>query len=290
MLTQVELPGGTVVSYLADSKGRRVSKLVDGVKVQGFLYQNVLKPVVELDGNNNIVARFVYGSKSHVPDYMLKGGQTYRIISDHLGSVRLVVNSSTGTVAQRLDYDEYGVIINDSHPGFQPFAYAGGLYDVDTGLVRFGARDYDASVGRWLQSDPIGLNGGWNTYVYVGGNPLKFIDPFGLTRDDINTITEQVAADNPDLNVDPYTGTLPMIGGGDGVTSPLTEEVYINSDYLDSNLSKRELVDLERVIIHENLHRDRGRVDMIKRPRKHKDIYDEAKDRQENANKICYPY
>lgn len=113
---------------------------------------------------------------------------------------------------------------------------------------------------------------------------------YGLTRDDINTITEQVAADNPDLNVDPYTGTLPMIGGGDGVTSPLTEEVYINSDYLDSNLSKRELVDLERVIIHENLHRDRGRVDMIKRPRKHKDIYDEAKDRQENANKICYPY
>ena len=182
MLTQVELPGGTVVSYLADSKGRRVSKRVDGVKVQGFLYQNALKPVVELDGNNNIVARFVYGSKSHVPDYMLKGGQTYRIISDHLGSVRLVVNSSTGTVAQRLDYDEYGVIINDSHPGFQPFAYAGGLYDVDTGLVRFGARDYDASVGRWLQSDPIGLKGGINTYAYVGGNPISFVDPFGLLR------------------------------------------------------------------------------------------------------------
>ncbi len=85
------------------------------------------------------------------------------------------------TVAQRLDYDEYGVVINDSHPGFQPFAYAGGLYDVDTGLVRFGARDYDASVGRWLQSDPIGLNGGWNTYAYVRGNPISRIDPLGLS-------------------------------------------------------------------------------------------------------------
>jgi len=84
-------------------------------------------------------------------------------------------------VAQRLDYDEYGVVINDSHPGFQPFAYAGGLYDVDTGLVRFGARDYDASVGRWLQSDPIGLNGGWNTYAYVRGNPISRIDPLGLS-------------------------------------------------------------------------------------------------------------
>jgi RHS repeat-associated protein len=104
---------------------------------------------------------------------------TYRIISDHLGSVRLVVNSSTGTVAQRLDYDGYGVVINDSQPGFQPFAYAGGIYDVDTGLVRFGARDYDATVGRWIQSDPIGLNGGLNTYAYVNGNPIGYTNPDG---------------------------------------------------------------------------------------------------------------
>jgi RHS repeat-associated protein len=180
----ISLPSrrATIVSYLADSKGRRVSKRVDGVKVQGFLYQDAPNPVAELDGNNAIVARFVYGSKSHVPDYMFKEGQTYRIISDHLGSVRLVVNSSTGTVAQRLDYDEYGVVINDSQPGFQPFAYAGGLYDVDTGLVRFGMRDYDASVGRWVQSDPIGLMGGLNTYAYVGGNPINYIDPLGLAN------------------------------------------------------------------------------------------------------------
>ena len=71
-------------------------------------------------------------------------------------------------------------MLNDSNPGFQPFAYAGGLYDVDTGLVRFGARDYDAAVGRWIQSDPIGLNGGMNTYTYVGDNPVFLIDPEGL--------------------------------------------------------------------------------------------------------------
>ena len=110
---------------------------------------------------------------------MLKDGQTYRLISDHLGSVRLVINSSTGTVAQRLDYDEYGNVLNDSNPGFQPFAYAGGLYDVDTGLVRFGARDYDVAVGRWVQSDPIGLRGGLNTYAYVRGNPIMYVDPTG---------------------------------------------------------------------------------------------------------------
>lgn len=176
----MELPSGTLVSYLADSRGRRVSKSVDGVKVQGFLYQDKLNPVAELDGTSNVVARFVYGTKEHVPDFMLKDGQTYRLISDHLGSVRLVINSNTGTVAQRLDYDEYGNVLTDSSPGFQPFAYAGGLYDVDTGLVKFGARDYDAAVGRWIQSDPIGLNGGMNTYTFVGDNPVSLTDPEGL--------------------------------------------------------------------------------------------------------------
>ncbi|MDH5511241.1 MAG: hypothetical protein OEZ32_12945, partial [Nitrospinota bacterium] len=63
-----------------------------------------LEPVVELDAAGNIVARFVYASKGHVPDYMTKGGVTYRIISDHLGSVRLVVSTVDGSIVQRIDY------------------------------------------------------------------------------------------------------------------------------------------------------------------------------------------
>ena len=53
-------------------------------------------------------------------------------------------------IAQRIDYDEWGNVLADSSPGFQPFGFAGGLYDRDTGLTRFDARDYDASTGRWL--------------------------------------------------------------------------------------------------------------------------------------------
>ncbi len=76
------------------------------------------------------------------------GGVTYRILTDHLGSPRLVVDTATGTVTQRLDYDEYGKVLADSNPGFQPFGFAGGIYDQQTGLIRFGARDYDAETGR----------------------------------------------------------------------------------------------------------------------------------------------
>jgi len=153
---------------------------VNGTLVQGFLYKDQLNPVAELDGRGNIVSRFVYGSKANVPDYMIKGGVTYRIISDHLGSPRLVVDS-TGIVIQRMDYDDWGNVTNDTNPGFQPFGFAGGIYDRDTGLVRFGARDYDPETGRWTAKDPIRFQGdGTNLYGYVVNDPVNFRDGNGL--------------------------------------------------------------------------------------------------------------
>jgi len=54
---------------------------------------------------------------------MVKGDSTYRFITDHLGSVRLVVNVETRAVAQRIDYDEFGNVLLNTNPGFQPFAF-----------------------------------------------------------------------------------------------------------------------------------------------------------------------
>jgi RHS repeat-associated protein len=83
-------------------------------------------------------------------------------------------------VAQRLDYDEFGNVTRDTSPGLQPFGFAGGLYDADTELVRFGARDYDADTGRWTAKDPVLLDGGQvNLYTYVHGDPVNFVDPVG---------------------------------------------------------------------------------------------------------------
>ena len=95
--------------------------------------------------------------------------------------MRLVVNATTGVIEQELEYDEWGVVLEDTNPGFQPFGFAGGLYDPDTKLVRFGARDYDAETGRWTTKDPILFGGGSaNLYGYVGGDPINRIDPWGL--------------------------------------------------------------------------------------------------------------
>jgi len=102
------------------------------------------------------------------------------ILSDHLGSPRLVVNVETGDVVQQMNYDEFGNVTVDTSPGFQPFGFAGGIYDRDTGLVRFGARDYDPETGRWTAKDPIVLsNLEVNLFTYSINDPLNFIDMFG---------------------------------------------------------------------------------------------------------------
>jgi len=180
-LTRVVLPDTTQIDYVVDGANRRIGRKVDGTLVQGFLYGDALNPVAELDGTGTVVARFVYGSKPNVPDYMVKGATTYRIVSDHLGSPRLVIDTATGAIAQRMDYDAFGNVLVDTQPGFQPFGFAGGLYDPDTKLVRFGARDYDPEVGRWTAKDPIRFAGGdANLYGYALGDSVNWLDPIGL--------------------------------------------------------------------------------------------------------------
>src|SRR5262249_20468130 len=125
--------------------------------------------------------------------YVVQGSVTYRIVSDDLGSPRLVVNASTGDVVQRTDYDEFGTMVADIvTPGFErlPFGFAGGLYDADTGLTRFGARGYDPQTGRWTTKDPSGLASGVNLYVYAANDPLNRIDPEG-EEDMISLMNEE---------------------------------------------------------------------------------------------------
>lgn len=179
-LRRVNLPDGRVIDYLIDGRNRRIGKSINGTRIQAFLYQDELRPVAELDGSGVVVSRFVYAGSGNVPAYFVKSGLTYRIITDHLGSVRLVIDTMSGTIAQRVDYDEFGGVLQDTNPGFQPFGFAGGLYDRDTKLVRFGKRDYDPESGRWTTKDPIGFNGGdTNLFAYVGSNPSNFTDPNG---------------------------------------------------------------------------------------------------------------
>jgi YD repeat-containing protein len=112
-LRTVVLPGSppTEVEYVIDARSRRVGRQVDGSPGRNFLFGDQFKLLAEADDQNRIKHRFIYGSKPNIPDYMIQydnSGQItaqYRVISDHLGSVRLVVDVSAATIAQRINYD-----------------------------------------------------------------------------------------------------------------------------------------------------------------------------------------
>ena len=155
-----------------------------------------------------VLSWYVSGSR-WVPELMIRAGQTYKLITDHLGSVRMVVNVNTGAIVQQMQYDEFGRVISDTAQAYQPFGFAGGLYDAVTGLVRFGARDYDAEVGRWTAKDPILFDGGQgNLYVYAGNDLLNLLDitglapcPLGSNPDGTNTC-EDICLEQHSVRVD----------------------------------------------------------------------------------------
>jgi RHS repeat-associated protein len=148
----------------------------------------------ELDGTGALRWRFVYATGKHVPHAAIGAdGTVYRLVTDQVGSLRLVVRASDGAVMQRMRHDEWGRVEEDFvEAGFArvPFARernsAGGLVDQVTGLAlsvhtNSGAREYDPVVGRWVEKDPIGFEGGtMGLYEYFGGRVVDRVDPGGL--------------------------------------------------------------------------------------------------------------
>ena len=132
------------------------------------------------DGADNLLMRFEYAD-DRMPVAVATEGVILYLAYDQVGSLRAVADSA-GNMVKRIEYDSFGNIIADSNEAFQiPIGFAGGLHDRDTGLVRFGFRDYDPDVGCWTAKDPILFTGGdMDLYGYCLSDPLNWIDPDGL--------------------------------------------------------------------------------------------------------------
>ena len=177
---RIQESDGTEFRYLRDGEGHRVAKYKNSVLQSLYAYDFSGRLIGEMNPDGSPKSVFVYASQGHSPDLMIKDGVTYRFIKNQVGSVLFVVNTDDGSVAQSRFYGEFGYLLNDSNPGFQPFGFAGGLHDPDTGLVRFGARDYDNELQRWTAKDPILFAGGdTNLNTYVSNDPTNFVDPNG---------------------------------------------------------------------------------------------------------------
>jgi RHS repeat-associated protein len=107
------------------------------------------------------------------------GGESLWVHTDHLGTPQKMTDSGGAVVWDAL-FTPFGEPVSLAGTAENPQRFPGQRYDAETALHYNYFRDYDPSLGRYVESDPIGLGGGVNTYGYVGGNPMAFIDPFGL--------------------------------------------------------------------------------------------------------------
>jgi len=191
-LTQIQSNGTTIASYAVSALGQRVSKTVSGVTTL-FVYDEHGRLVGEYDGPGNLIEETVWVEDLPVATLRPSGApgnptpiSVYYVHADHLGAPRAVTRPSDNALMWQWDnLDPFGANAASENPAAQgPFKYnlrfPSQYYDQETGTHYNYFRDYDATIGRYEQSDLIGLRGGFNTYVYVSASPLRWSDQYGL--------------------------------------------------------------------------------------------------------------
>jgi RHS repeat-associated protein len=187
-LIAVSLPDGRLIEYILDGKGRRIAKLVNGVVVKQWLWSYELRIAGELDAVGNLASEYIYGTALNIPDLIVSGSKTYRVVTDHLGSPLMIVNTTDSSdVLFQAQCDAWGNrTVTRGSEDVIPFGFAGGFYDPDTNFTRFGQRDYVAAFGRWASKDRIGFRGGSaNLFVYGNGDPINSVDYDGTSLEAI---------------------------------------------------------------------------------------------------------
>ncbi|NOT12101.1 MAG: RHS repeat-associated core domain-containing protein [Methylococcaceae bacterium] len=239
-LHQVITAQGTY-QYRINGLGQRVMKIPPIGNRTIFHYDKNGQLLAETDGLGVVVKEFIWHGATPVaivlPPTSTKPERIYYIHADQLNAPRVVVNN-TNAVVWRWDPEPFGTDLpNEDVDGngeklVMNLRYPGQYYDQETGLNYNNFRDYDSSIGRYVQSDPIGLAGGINTYTYVGGNPVNSIDPLGL---DIAVIENGPTSGNP-------IGHTAIAITGHGIASSGNSTTIGSSltDYLKREVGRRD--------------------------------------------------
>lgn len=166
-------------SYTYNAFGQRSSKTVDAVTTL-YVYDINGRLLAELDEAGNTLVEHVYANGEPLAQIHGSGSEarTYYVHTDHLGTPLMLSDDSRQVVWSRVaaPFGEAMVELGDVA---QNLRFPGQYYDGESGLVYNYYRDYDPGLGRYIQSDPIGLSGGMNTYGYAYQGPIVYIDPDG---------------------------------------------------------------------------------------------------------------
>ena len=153
-----------------------MKKVVNGVTTV-FHYDQWGQLIAESNGAGSITAEYVY--LNGAPLAKIEGVSVYYYHNDALGTPQKMTDS-TGAVVWAADYKPFGEATITVSTITNNLRGIGQYFDVETGLLYNYFRDLNPAIGKYIEADPIGLNGGINPFVFVGNNPLLFFDPFGL--------------------------------------------------------------------------------------------------------------
>lgn len=189
-LASVSREGELTMSYRYNGKGERVYRSGSNETVY-TVFDESGRWIGDYDANGQAVQQAIWLGDLPVGLARNAGAKLDYVEADALGTPRVVIDPARDVAVWR--WDLTGEAFGEDSPNEDPdgdntafvldMRYPGQQYDSATGFNHNYFRDYDPSTGRYVQSDPIGLSGGINTYVYVGGNPMKWTDSRGLACD-----------------------------------------------------------------------------------------------------------
>jgi hypothetical protein len=243
--------GTTSLDYVIDGENRRVGRKVNGALANGFPYQDAVNAVAQLDSSGNVVSRFVFGTKANVPDYYTTSSGTFRILSDHLASSRLVVNTSSGAVVEQIDYDEFGVVTRDTAPGRPQERRAGSSTSTSgraISIARSRCRAARARSRLWVWTPAAGasdlvsystdtsrgamdLGGDGRDLVWLSGaghtDPAGWFPTIAIMTSPFTTDPKQLAPRRLRSEEGPYFGTAPFVVGCGYAARQLPEGIRV---------------------------------------------------------------
>ncbi len=174
-----------VVSYSYNALGQRVQK-TSPTGTTLFVYDPQGRLLGEYLPSGQRVQETVW--LGDIPVATVGSSRISYIWADHLGTPRQITDPASKQILWRWDGEPFGNSLADEDPSKtgKTFSYnlrfPGQYFDKETGKHYNYFRDYDPATGRYIESDPIGLAGGINTYGYVEGNPIKYSDSMGLVK------------------------------------------------------------------------------------------------------------